>query len=284
MKIKKNKNKNKKKNRILCFLYTTVKGRIVLKFLTLPVFSRIVGAFLDTRLSHPLIIPFRVLSHISMKDYERRHYNSFNDFFTRQVKPGKRPIDRKKSHLITPCDGKVSAYKIEQDLMLPIKNSTYSLDSILRDRVLANEFAGGTCVVIRLSVDNYHRYAYVDSGRKGKNFFINGVLHTVNPLSFKYFDIFKENSREYTVINTDNFGKVIQMEVGALLVGRIVNYDESCKVSRGQEKGKFEYGGSTCILFLKKGAVKLDDRFWVNTANGIETEVKLGQCIGVRNG
>ncbi len=270
----------KNKNVILNVLYTTVAGRIALKVLTFPVFSKFVGFLLDTRLSKPLIIPFKLISHINMKEYERKHYKSFNDFFTRQIKPGKRPIDKKRSHLISPCDGRISAYKIEEDLMIPIKGTTYTLESILRNKALADEFGGGICVVIRLSVDNYHRYCYVDSGKKGKNVFVKGVLHTVNPIAFKYFNIFKENCREYTVIDTENFGKVIQMEVGALLVGRITNYHGKKKVKRGDEKGKFEYGGSTVVLFLKNDKLKLFDKFWINTANNIETPVKMGEAIG----
>lgn len=71
------------------------------------------------------------------------------------------------------------------------------------------------------------------------------------------------------------------MEVGALLVGRIVNYHEKKEVKRGEEKGRFEFGGSTVILCLEKDKAVIDGDILSNSAAGIETVVKMGEKIGV---
>ncbi len=264
----------------LKILYSTFPGRLALKVLTLPAFSRTAGFLLDRRISRVLITPFIHFAKIDMHDYKKKRYKSFNDFFTRQVRSEMRPIDKTPTHLISPCDGKLSVYKINSDTKINIKNSTYTLSSVLKNKKLAKKYENGTCVVIRLSVDNYHRYCYIDDGKKGKNIFIKGVLHTVNPIAYDTYKIFKENSREYTVLSTENFGDVIHMEVGALLVGRIKNHHERKKIKRGQEKGMFQYGGSTIILFFKENSVNIQERFYKATALGVESPVIMGEFIG----
>ncbi|OYP54363.1 phosphatidylserine decarboxylase, partial [Lachnotalea glycerini] len=108
-----------------------------------------------------------------------------------------------------------------------------------------------------------------------------GVYHTVNPLANDVIPIYKENTREFSIIKSENFGNILTMEVGALLVGRIVNYHEKANVRRGEEKGKFEFGGSTIILCLEKGRVIIDEDILANSLNGVETVVKMGEKIGI---
>ena len=127
---------------------------------------------------------------------------------------------------------------------------------------------------------DYHRYCYAESGEKGENIRIPGVFHTVNPAANDRYPIYKENTREYTLLETRQFGTVLQMEVGATMVGRIVNYHGAKTVTRGEEKGRFEFGGSTVILCLEKDRAMVDADILKNTAAGIETVVKMGEKIG----
>ena len=90
---------------------------------------------------------------------------------------------------------------------------------------------------------------------------------------------FKRNSRVYTTLHTENFGDVIHVEVGATLVGRIRNR-VATEFNRGDEKGYFEFGGSTIVLLIKKGVVELDEDIVRNSQNGNETQVKIGSKIG----
>ena len=139
---------------------------------------------------------------------------------------------------------------------------------------------GGTLCVFRLTVQDYHHYAYVDDGVKTKNYHIPGVCHTVNPLANDQYPIYTENTREFSVLKSKHFGRILMMEVGALLVGKIVNHHEKLKVSRGMEKGFFEFGGSTVILAFEKDQVTIAEDIMENNAMGFETIVKMGEVIG----
>lgn len=267
-------------DKLLNSLYSNTLGRLGLRLLSAPSISKLGGSFLNTWASTFFIDSFVKKNNIQMKDYERKRYSSYNEFFTRKIKKDCRPIDKDPNHFITPSDGKVTAYPITLHSKFKIKNSYYTVASLLRNKELAKEFVGGTIVIIRLSVDNYHRYCYVDNASKERNHFISGRLYTVNPVILDHVNIYKENSRSFCVLNTENFGKVIQMEVGALMVGRINNYHRIAIVKRGQEKGKFEFGGSTVVLLLQRDQVAIHDDILKNTKDGYETIVKMGECIG----
>lgn len=144
---------------------------------------------------------------------------------------------------------------------------------------MARRFQGGYCYILRLTVDDYHRYVYAASGTQSKNYHIDGTFHTVNPVANDYLPIYKENTREYTVIHTPDYGSIVQMEVGALLVGRIKNHKESCPVTRGEEKGYFEYGGSTIIILTEKDTYVPRQDLMQNTRRGYETKLLQGHVL-----
>ncbi len=272
---------NHKQNELLKKLYDTAYGRCLLKVLTLPAVSKAAGLYMDSPLSKPLIAPFIRKNDIDTSQYIMRDFRSYNQFFTRRIKPEKRPIDRVPSHLISPCDSKLSVYRIDSGSVFAIKGSHYRVCDLLKNSFLARRFEGGYCCIFRLEVDDYHRYCYIDSGRKSDNVFIAGELHTVNPIATKRYNIYKRNSREYTVLHTDNFGDVAQIEVGAMLVGRICNRHGVHEFVRGEEKGRFEFGGSTIVLLFERDAIVPDPDLLKNTAEGFETVVKYGEKIGI---
>lgn len=265
------------------FLYHTAPGRALLRVLICPGVSRALGAFLDTALSRHLIGPFVKNTGLDLSDYPERSYRSFNDFFTRNVRPGCRVIEQDPSALIAPCDGKLTVYPITEDAVFSVKHSAYALKDLLRDDRLVKEFEGGTCLIFRLTPDDFHRYCFPDAGQYLASKAIPGVLHTVRPIAFRRYPVYLENAREYAVLETANFGKVVQMEVGALFVGRIVNYPVN-GFARGQEKGKFEFGGSTIILLLQKDAAVIDPELTENTKQHKESVVRLGCVIGKGGG
>lgn len=264
----------------LKFLYRTIPGRMILKFLTRLSLSNACGRFLDSDLSHFLIQPFVKENGICVSDYEMDDVRSFNDFFSRKIKEGLRPIDMDEKHLIAPCDGLLSVWKIREDTVLPVKQSNYTVSSLLRNPKLATHYRDGYCLVFRLCVNHYHRYCYVDSGKKSRNVFLPGVLHTVRPIALAQYPVFTENSRAYTLIRTPEFGTVVQMEVGAMLVGRIVNHEQEAQVTRGAEKGMFQYGGSTIIVLIGKDQVQMREDLLKNAQFGVETAVQMGETIG----
>ena len=265
----------------LNFLYKTVPGRLLLKVLASRPVSRLCGRFLDSPCSAFLIQGFARRNGIVLADYETDGIRTFNQFFRRKIKEGRRPFDMEPQHLPSPCDGLLSAWNIEEGTVIPVKQSRYTVRSLLQDEELAASFDGGVCLVFRLCVDNYHRYSYADSGKKGRNVFIPGVLHTVRPVALESLPVFSENCREYTTIESTCFGTIVQMEVGAMLVGRIVNAEGEGTAVRGKEKGFFEYGGSTIILLVGAGKLSLRSDIADNSRMGCETPVRMGECIAV---
>ena len=266
---------------VLDFLYKTVPGRLILKPLTSRGVSKLSGRLMDTGISKILIKPFVKNAGIDVSEYDLSNVKSFNTFFYRPVLPGRRPVCEDPNVLDAPCDGLLTAIPIRDDTVLHVKQSEFSITELLRSRKLAEKYKDGMCLVFRLCVDNYHRYAYVDSGIKSKNRFIEGVLHTVRPVALAERPVFTENCREYCLIKSDVFGTMVQMEVGAMLVGKISNDSlVPGPVKRGEEKGHFEYGGSTIIVLLRKDAAVINEDIMKASAEGIETPVKLGEPIG----
>ena len=266
-------------SKTLNFLYNTFLGRCLLKLLTKRFVSNIIGFYMNSRISRFKIKKFVKKNDINTFEYEYKNYKSYNDFFTRKEIPYKRPINARKDIFISPCDSQMMAYKINEDLTLNIKDSYYDINSLV-DKDILNDYIDGYALVFRLSTDNYHRYCYIDSGSKGINHHINGIFHTVQPISLKNYNFYKTNTREYTILNTNNFGKVIQVEIGAMGVGRIVNNHQVYTYKKGEEKGYFEFGGSTIVLLVKKNIINIDKDILENSEEGIETIVKYGEGIG----
>lgn len=269
-----------KKQKFLYFLYHTKVGRILLWIIKRPWISSIAGFFMNRRISKLFIRSFTQKNKINLDDFEPG-YNCFNDFFTRKIKEGRRPIDQNKSHFISPCDAYLSAYHIKKGLVLQVKNSTYSIESLLKDKTLAKKYENKICLVFRLCVNHYHRYCYIDDGKKGDNIFIPGFLHTVRPIALESVPVFIENQREYTVMDTKNFGTVTEIEVGALMVGKIKNHNGASSFKKGEEKGMFLFGGSTIILLVDSDKVLIDEKFFKETEKLAEIEVKMGEKIGI---
>ena len=186
------------------------------------------------------------------------------------------------AHLIAPCDGKLTAVAIDPEASVLVKGNLYTVAQLLGNESLARQYQGGWLLLFRLSVDDYHRYCYVSDGVQGERVRIPGVYHTVHPFAAEKRKIYRENTREYCQIETADFGPIVQMEVGALLVGRIKNHLTGGMVRRGQEKGMFEFGGSTVILLLEKDRAVPDEDILKNSLAGEETVVKMGEKIGTR--
>lgn len=269
-----------KESAILRFLYNTVPGRAVLKILISPVISKIGGAYMDSAISKIHIKGFIKNNNINMADYEKADYKCFNDCFTRKILQEKRPVCLDSEAFVSPCDARLSAYHITENSTFNIKKSIYKVADLIEDSKKAPDFIGGTCLVFRLCVDDYHRYGYVDNGEIIENKSIKGQLHTVRPIAVNKYPVFTRNSREYSIIKTENFGTIAQIEVGAMMIGKIKNHQKSGHVKKGAEKGMFLYGGSTIVVLLEKDKVEIENIYFENTDKDIETKVKYGSTIG----
>ncbi len=266
-------------NNTLNFFYGTLIGRLFIKILISHFITNMIGKYMNSPISIKRIDKFIKENNININDYVYKEYKSYNDFFIRKIKDSKRPILANKNVLISPCDSKLIVYTINKDLTLKIKDSYYSIDTLI-DKKILNEYKDGYACVFRLSTDDYHRYCYIDSGTKDKNHYIKGIFHTVQPISLNHYNFYKTNSREWTILNTNNFGKVIDIEIGALGIGRITNHHKEYSFKKGEEKGYFEFGGSTIVLLFKKDTIELDEDIINNSKENIETIVKYGEKIG----
>ena len=269
------------KENILEFLYNNAIGRIILKFIINPVFSEIVGLYNKSIFSKSKITKWIKKYDIHIENYEKKKYKNFNEFFTRKynekcIEKIKKKIDEEK-YFISPCEGNLTIYKITEDLKLHIKNSVYTLEELVKGEKL-EEFENGYCFLYHLTVDCYHRYCDIDNGKEIKKGEIKGKLHTVSSISSRY-KIYKENHRKYSIIETDNFGKIVFIKVGALLVGKIKDIDKP-KTIKGEEKGYFELGGSTIILLVKKEQVSIDKDIIKYSEKEIPVKVRYMEKIG----
>ncbi len=265
----------------LRFLYHTIPGRILLKLLASRFCANLSAVFLNSGLSRPMIGRFIRKNKIDMSRYEERAYRSYNDFFTRRQKEGVTVWDSDRTLLAASCDAKLSAYEIDESSLFSIKDSLYRVSDLLEDDALADRFSHGVCLIFRLSVDDYHRYSYIDDGPTGPTRHIPGVLHTVQPIATERYNIYKRNTREVTVQKGLHFGTIAYVEVGAMLIGRIRNHHKrGCFAHAGEEKGYFEFGGSTVVLLFEKDRLNLDPEIFSNTRSGFETPVRLGEILG----
>ena len=262
----------RKDNKALHILYHTVPGRVILKIMYSKIIANIYAKVMNSRLSKLKIKKFIKNNNINMTEYKEKKYNSFNDFFTRELKPNKRVID---DGIIAVCDSKVSAYKINKNSKFKIKNSIYTVEELIQEKTKIDyKYA----IIFRLDVDDYHHYIFPDDGNIINTKHIKGILHTVQPISQKKYKVFCENSRCVTYLDCKNLGNVCYIEVGAMLIGKISNHKIK-NFKKGDEKGFFEFGGSTIILLIEKD-IRINDIIINNTKKDIETIVKLGNCIG----
>ena len=140
--------------RLLSALYGNVPGRLLLKPLTAPVVSKAAGALLSTKASRVLIKPFIRSNGIDMSQFLPVEYGSYNEFFSREIRPEARTVDRDPRHLISPCDSKLTVLPVTRDGRFRLKQTEYTLESLLRNRALAQEYEGGTLLIFRLCVED----------------------------------------------------------------------------------------------------------------------------------
>lgn len=282
MKIVNRKTKEEKEmvySKSVLFLYKNFLGRIILKLINNHFISSIVGKYMDSSLSKRRINKVIKKNNIDMNLYEKKEYQSFNDFFTRKKKNLNFDMDKK--HFVSCADSKLLVMKLNENSSFDIKNSIYTLKDII-NKDITEEYKNGYALIFRLEVNDYHRYHFIDDGVMDDEIFIKGKLNTVQPIALEKENVFHTNSREYTTLHTKNFGDIIMIEVGAMMVGKITNNKSIKKFKKGDEKGYFEFGGSTIILFVKEDKVIIDDDILLNSTLGKETIVSCGEKIGVR--
>lgn len=269
-----------KESKIIIFLYTTVLGRAILKILVNPKLSIAMASVMSSPISRLAVPRFIRKNNIDIECYDipEGGYRSFNDFFTRKKK--EEHISHNNGILSSPCDALLTVSPINENSIFNIKHTEYSVGSLLADDKLGEEYVGGTAFIFRLTPAHYHRYNFCADGYFLYNRKIQGVLHSVQPVCHEQTDVFIQNSREYVVIDNNDLGKLIQMEIGALLVGKITNHpvDKNSRIDTGIEKGYFEYGGSSIVVLSKK-KLTLSEEITNRVRAGDEIPVCIGEIF-----
>ena len=244
-------------------------------------FSSIYGKMMDRTSSAKKIHPFIEDFDIDMSIVQEQEFKNFNDFFTRELKDNARMIDTSFNIVVSPADGKILAYADISNYDFIIKGFRFDVSSFLDNPELALKYHDGSLLIIRLAPVDYHRFHFPVSGKVASNKKIEGDYYSVNPFALrKKAEIFCLNKREYTILSNPLFGDVLMAEVGATLVGSIVQTYKGGSVKKGEEKGYFKFGGSTVVLLFEKSKIYIDKDLLINTAKGYETAVKMGERIG----
>ena len=269
-------------------LYGTFLGRAISALIAAPPFSRFYGWLQDRPKSKRKVKPFIEKFEIKMTDFlpeEGRStddpYSTFNQFFTRRVTETARPFAQGEA-FPAPCDARYFAYaSLDDEVSIPVKGSCFKASALLNHPKWNAVFEGGPGFIARLCPVDYHRFHFPDSGRMVDSWRIPGALHSVNPwaLAFRE-DIFMINEREVTILETEHFGKLAYVEVGATCVGKIKQTHTEETFERGDEKGMFLFGGSTVIVLGEPGKWAVDERILGYTEEGTEAYLKMGQALG----
>jgi phosphatidylserine decarboxylase len=218
-------------------------------------------------------------------------YGSFNEFFTRALKPGARPIAPDPSDIVSPVDGLISeAGSIEGDTLVQAKGRCYSLRELLAARAWASRFEGGSFATIYLAPFNYHRVHMPLSGQLEETVYVPGRLFSVNAATAAFVPrLFARNERVLTLFDTA-FGEFALVLVGALNVGSIATVwsgditpaakrvvsvlpRQRLALEKGAELGRFNMGSTVILLFEAHRA-----RWHAGVRAG--TGVRLGQSLG----
>lgn len=270
----------------LNWTYSSPIGMTLLEaFIKKKLFSKVYGWYCDTKFSRKKIPHFINGFHLDVSTFKDSvdSYKCFNDFFARKLNNSARPVNNNAEILISPGDGRLTVYEnLDLNNIIQVKGITYSLKELIDNNEIADRFAHGTCLILRLCPTDYHRFHFVDYGTCEETKKIDGNYYSVNPVALnKIPGLFCKNKREWSIFHSKNFGDILHIEVGATCVGSIIQtYKPNSQVSKGSEKGYFKFGGSTTILFFEKNKIKIDEDIVSQSSQGFETLVVLGETIG----
>jgi len=273
-------------------MYSTLPGKFISPLIANKYLSKLYGATQNSLLTQLKVPKFVKNFHIDLNQYEggsvevdkqELSYRNFNEFFIRKFKPGQRKFVPSDNIMGAFSEARYFGYdSMTDDVQVPVKGKYLRAEDLLGDSKEAEPFKNGPLLIARLCPVDYHRYHYPDSGKTLKSFPVKGQYHSVNPMALKAKeDIFIANERRVSILETENFGKLAYIEVGAVMVGKIVqSYNEDEAFSKGDEKGYFLFGGSTVIVVGEEGKWKPSSDVVENTKAGMETYIQLGDEVG----
>jgi phosphatidylserine decarboxylase len=267
------------------YLYGTTTGKLLLHgLLSRRTFSWLYGFTKRSRRSRAQIRQFIETLEVDTNELEKSidAYESLDEFFSRRLMPGARPVDPNPDHLLSPCDGRALAWQSLGGRELVVKNTRTTIEALLADAALAREFADPAVLLVRLAAADYHRCHFPADGAASPARAAGSRLHSVHPIALEAGAPSFVNYRMLTRIDTEAFGPLLIVEVGALTVGSIVQTFTPSRVTRGQEKSYFRFGGSALLMLALASRVQFDDDLLNATGQGLESRVRVGTRVAVR--
>jgi phosphatidylserine decarboxylase len=268
-------------------------GLALVKLLPKNALSRAVGRLARARISRVAIPRFAKTFNIDLTEAAKdiSEYTTLVEFFTRELKPGIRPVDPDPGVLVSPVDGRVAQFgRLDRGELIQAKGVTYTATQLLADAEMARRYEGGYFITIYLSPRDYHRIHTPAAGEVVAATYVPGALWPVNAIGVEGVPgLFAKNERLITYLETE-FGRVAVVKVGATIVGSVkVVYDETLgtnvrggriarrtyagpNLAKAAELGRFEFG-STVILLVEPGRLE-----W---APGVQhgAFVRLGEAL-----
>jgi phosphatidylserine decarboxylase len=273
-------------DRALKWTYGTLAGRVSLNVLVKrAIFSRWYGWQMDRASSRIKITPFVAQYELDPSEFASKigEFESFNQFFYRKLKPEARPIHPSGTAAVFPADGRhMCISDISKSNGLFVKGKMFNLRELLNDERLAKTYESGSLLLSRLCPVDYHRFHFPISGMPGGIKLINGPLYSVNPIALRQnINILASNKRCITELYSEQFGRVLLIEVGATCVGSICQTFEPGKhVAKGDEKGYFKFGGSSTITVFEPNRIRFDDDLIMHSSQQREVFARMGDSMG----
>ncbi|CAH2353915.1 phosphatidylserine decarboxylase proenzyme 2 [[Candida] railenensis] len=238
----------------------------------------------------PSFIKFHRLDLAECLEEDMTKYDTFNEFFYRKLKPDARPNASEDERIVvSPADCRCTVFKNVNDATeLWVKGRNFTLAKLfngnLNDLEDSNLYKANQCSlgIFRLAPQDYHRFHSPVTGKVRQIKQVDGEYYTVNPMAIRSeLDVFGENVRTLITIDTEHFGTIVMIAVGAMMVGSIVlTIKEEDEIRRGEEVGYFKFGGSTILLLFQSKYFQFDSDMVDNSLGCIETLIRVGQSVG----
>jgi len=247
------------------------------------------GQKFDSPESAREILPFIAFHQLNIDEIRDplESFKTFNEFFYRKLNMQYRPLTNPDDPgtLVSPADCRMMAFEsVQEATRVWIKGREFTVSRLLGDAYKdeAPKYVGGALAIFRLAPQDYHRFHVPVDGKIGKMNYISGEYYTVNPQAIRTtLDVYGENARKIVPIDSPQFGRVMAVCVGAMMVGTIITtVDEGQEVKRGDEFGYFAFGGSTIVLLFEKNTVTWDEDLLINGRSSLETLVRVCNGIG----
>lgn len=250
-------------------------------FVKRPFFSAWYGSRMDRPESAAKVAPFIDRYGLDPSEFADAadSFRSFNEFFYRKLKPASRPVDADESSVVFPADGRHLGFaKASAIGRVFVKGQKFDLPALLGDHRLAERYLDGTLVLSRLCPVDYHRFHFPAAGIPAPTRTIAGPLFSVSPIALrKHLAYLWTNKRVVTSLETERFGTILLIEIGATCVGGIhQTFLPGIAVHKGAEKGYFSFGGSSTITIFEPGRIELAPDLTEQSSHGIELYARVG--------